>query len=261
MGKYIPIICLALIMIFPMSSFATTSTKTEDELKYKITATEQYEKDGTNKMIQEKMEQYYENNEIIDYNKITDLDSAEAQKLIKKIEKAMIDYSEGKYSSKSLGSDPVIGTNTIDFSDFINADMILVHDGQCPYGYWRHSGTYEAITGKFISAQIANQGNGVGVIREPKSFYRGYDEATGQWVNDVANSMRLETRSNIMNYLGNQIGDGYKFSSYYNRDTWYCSKLPWVGWQEFYNTNLNWLGGICSPDDLHHTTLTFVHSY
>ncbi|GEM_PF-4613907 len=49
-----------------------------------------------------------------------------------------------------------------------------------------------------------------------------------------------------MNYLENQIGDEYGFTSFNNRSKWYCSKLPWVGWEEFYSTSLNRNGGLCT---------------
>jgi uncharacterized protein YycO len=62
-----------------------------------------------------------------------------------------------------------------------------------------------------------------------------------------------------MNYLENQIGDEYGFTSFNNRSKWYCSKLPWVGWEEFYSTSLNRNGGLCTPDDIVRYTLQFAH--
>lgn len=238
-------------------SLAALATEESTKLDLKIKQTEEMVNQGIDKKLDHKKDKYYRNNDIIDDSKITDCDSSEAKELIKVIEKSMDDFDNELKSkldndfSTNLGGGGSSGSNSIDYSSFENGDIVLVHDGFCIYGYYRHAGTYDEDKDKFISAQKNDLGNSDGVIWEDKDWYRdNYDEAVGVWVVDATSEIRTETRDKIMDYLRDQLGEPYIFSSYNNRSSWYCSKLPWVGWEDHYECDLNENGGFCVPDDL-----------
>ena len=229
------------------------------------------ESKGTIKQIEKNIKDYYKNNYVIDDSKINDLNSPEAKEFIKIIEGDMRQFgnkvksksdSSGDIGTLSLGDEEPTGSNSISYSSFEDADIILVHDGLCAYGYYRHGGTYDEGRGEFISAQLSDQGNGEGVIWEDKSWYRdNYDEAIGVWVPDYDNEIRTATRNFIVDYLKDQLGEPYGFTLYNDRDTWYCTKLPWVGWEDHYNCDLNEDGGLCVPDDIEDSQDTSIFAF
>lgn len=135
------------------SSELNQSADKKYQLKMKMA--KELEQNGTIDMLTQKRQQYYEENRdiLIDFSKITDLNSKEAKEAIKIIEKDM-----SNHQSMSKGS------NNISYSAFGDGDIILVHDGSCPWGYYRHGGTYDEDLGQFISAQV-----GDGVLYESKS--------------------------------------------------------------------------------------------
>jgi len=263
--KLVSLLLASLLLVLIMSSSAVAAGKNpvpeekDTKLDMKLKQIEQMKKNGVYEQLTKKIDNYYANNDVIRYS-ITDLDSTEAKEAIEIIENDMKKFNaklnSGDIVTMSFGDDPTTGSNNISYSAFENADIILVHDGSCAYGYYRHGGTYDETEDQFISAQLNNQGNGVGVIWEDKNWYQdNYDEAIGVWVPDYDNEIRNETRDMIMNYLEDQLGEPYYLSLYITRSSWYCTKLPWVGWKEFYNTNIN--AGIelgsnfCLPDDIY----------
>lgn len=264
--KYLTII-LSLILLLTLILVANANAKEEsvknnDKLNLKIKQAKELEYNGTNKLLDKKIRKYYQDNKIIDDSKLNDLNSSEAKKLIKIIEQDMDEFDSKLINNKatndsssvgtmSFGDEPPSGTNNIDYTYFEDADIILVHDGTCAYGYWRHAGTYDENKDEFVSAQKNDVGNGTGVIWEDKNWYRNnYDEALGVWVVDYENEMRNEIRDMIMTTLKAQLGEPYALSSYWDTDSWYCSKLPWYGWREHWSVNLNSDGGLCVPDDI-----------
>ncbi len=261
--KMFGMLLISLFLVLTMSS-VSVATEKSTKLDLKIKQMEEMDSKGINKHLDKKIAEYYKNNNVLDDSKITDLGSPEAKQFLKMIEKDMDKFdnklnksksnkdSSGDIGTMSLGDEEPSGSNSINYSAFEDGDIIIVHDGSCVYGYFRHAGTYDDDVEEFVSAQKNDQGNGTGVIWEDKDWYRdNYDEAVGVWVPDLDNEMRNETRSMIIDYLKDQLGDPYGFTWFYDRDTWYCSKLPWVGWGEFYtDADLNEDSGLCVPDDI-----------
>ncbi|WP_066632641.1 hypothetical protein [Desulfolucanica intricata] len=271
----IVILSLSLLLVLTVAPAAIATEdicKSKSKLDLKIEKTKELESSGINKMLDKKIQKYYQENNVIDASKLTDLNSPEDKKIIKQIENDMDKFNsrlnkektneDSSIGTLSLGDESPTGTNSISYTAFEDGDMIVVHDGICAYGYYRHAGTYDEDNGKFVSAQKSEQGNGTGVIWEDKDWYRNnYDEAAGYWVPDYDNEIRNEIRNFIIDYLKEQLGDNYAFTSFYNRDSWYCSKLPWVGWKEYYSVDLNGTGGLCLPDDLAFSNETSRFAY
>ncbi|MCY6959791.1 hypothetical protein [Clostridium brassicae] len=156
---------------------------------------------------------------------------------------------------RSSGSKHERGTNDISYDNFRNGDIILVHDGFCYYGYWRHGAIFDEEVGSFISAQRKDSGNGEGVIYEPKSWYRNkYDKAKG--VKAKITGGNIETKkSDMIVWLRQFVGKcKYSFLSPKNlddNDTWYCTLLPWKGYKKFFDLDIDAdKGPMCSPDDI-----------
>lgn len=79
--------------------------------------------------------------------------------------------------------------------------------------------------------------------------FRNYDTAVGLYVNTLEYSFRVSAR----NYIKNQLGDPYKFTSYkHDTSAWYCSKLPWKAYYEVGNRDLDVdYGSYVYPDDIY----------
>lgn len=207
--------------------------KTKYEMK--IEQSRRLEEDGSVKVLKEAVKNYYSSNKelLIDFSSIKHPGTPESILLFKIIEEAMFDLIKDIMGKKSDGAKKA--AYNMDFSLFETGDIILVmkKNGFCPYGYFSHAGIYDEKSGSFISAQIADAGNGVGVIRESPEWYRtNFDQAVGLSVKCPEGDRKKIARK-IISYLNEQIGKPYSLlPGYTNRDSWYCSKLPWIGWKD-----------------------------
>lgn len=64
-----------------------------------------------------------------------------------------------------------------------------------------------------------------------------------------------------MAYLRGQINDPYVWSDFDDRNGWYCTKLPWVGYWEYHNVNIHeWDFSMyyCYPDNIYDDDDTIV---
>lgn len=79
--------------------------------------------------------------------------------------------------------------------------------------------------------------------------FRNYDTAVGLYVNTLEYSFRVSAR----NYIKNQLGDPYKFTSFkHDTSAWYYSKLPWKAYYEVGNRDLDVdYGSYVYPDDIY----------
>lgn len=267
MKRLISLICIiALILSTTGVVYAQSNESKETKIQLKIKQAEKLKKDGRLKEIQEKMDRYYNDNadKLVDVSVLDGgIDTPEAKKVIKKIEKDMLDYSNRKNQESSaieysigdqpqsaMGSQLPVGDNDLSYDLFQDGDIILVHDGLCIYGYYRHGGIYDEPIGNFISAQV-NQG----VIRESKSFYTyTYDEALGSMVNYMNDDevTRSQTTTSIMGYLRQQLGEPFIITSSKTDETqWYCVKLPWKGWNIYTSIDIDQdFGYMVTPDNI-----------
>ncbi|BAD77338.1 hypothetical conserved protein [Geobacillus kaustophilus HTA426] len=151
------------------------------------------------------------------------------------------------------------GTNNISFTAFAPGDIIVVHDGSPPWGYYRHAAVWDGTyyTGSldsyaFIEANVENQpGDGQSNVHYSTARkFRNYDQAVGLYVYTLEQQFRTLAR----NYIRNQLGEPYKFVGSYKSDdsTWYCSKLAWKAYYEMGNRDLDYDGGLyVYPDDIY----------
>lgn len=230
---------IALTFVVSLAGIVAADTgeqksKSAEEYKQKREMAEKLKKDGTLDEIDKKRQEYYKEykDQLIDQSKITN--EAEAKKALQQLDQSTV---AGASTTRS-------GTNNISFDSFWDGDIILVHDGLCPWGYYRHGGTYDARAGNFISAQM-----GQGVIRESTSWYtNNYDEAIGLYVPSVSGNC-----SSMIDYLREHLGDDYNLTAFSVRDSWYCTKLPWVGYWDYFNINIhewNFTMFACYPDNI-----------
>ncbi|MDI6605386.1 MAG: hypothetical protein QME35_09665 [Thermoanaerobacteraceae bacterium] len=161
--------------------------------------------------------------------------------------------------SLDLGDKNPQGTNNISFDNFDTGDIILVHDGFCPYGYYRHAGIFDSSRYRgldsrcFISTEWTP-----GVVLETPKLYRNYDEAVGLWIPLVSYTKKI----NIISYLSQQLGKPYNIlSSKSNRNEWYCSKLPWAGYYDK-GLDIDGDGGYwVKPVDIYNSNKTSPFAY
>lgn len=145
------------------------------------------------------------------------------------------------------------GTNNISFASFDYGDMILVHDGTVPWGYYRHAGMWDSdfyngsLSDKSIweaSPDLTND-----VHRATPTKFRNYDYAVGLWVPNATADERYDTTW----FALDQSGDPYDASSSKtNYDEWYCSKLLWAAYKEKAGIDLDSNGGLTVlPDNIY----------
>lgn len=266
------VLSLMLIPVVQASAKSDGDTKKfSKKAEMKLQMREQLKNDGTLDKLDKQIKDYYKENQdrLVDLSVLKNPDSPEAKEVLKKMEESMsgIDPNsdDGTVGTLSLGDDPPDGQNDISFAAFEDGDIIVVHDGFCYYGYYRHAGTYDEDREEFVSAQLKDQGNGTGVIWEPESWYQdNYDEAVGRAV-DYYESDRQDVISDVMYYLRDQLGEPYSLTPGYDvRNKWYCSKLPWVGWKIETGIDISYgdyLIGMCIPDDIYYDEdcFSFAH--
>lgn len=259
---------LALILVILLSSLNNTYASAEivDDLsksEEKLKAHRELVESGIIESLDNEIADYYSKNSetIITNSDFSNLSVKENEALTKELESSMLDFNTE--SSKASGS------NTMSWSAFENGDVVLVHDGFSPLGYFRHGGTYDQILKQCVSAQFSDVGNGKGVILESKLWYNTkYDVAAGYSTRNYDTTIR----SNIMEFLNEQLDEDYSATAlYYTWDKWSCVKLPWVGWYEKADINiavdvltlipLSKSSGICFPDSIKKSPNVFQFSY
>jgi uncharacterized protein YycO len=152
------------------------------------------------------------------------------------------------------------GTNNISFTSFDSGDIILVHDGNVAWGYYRHAGMWDS---DFYNGSIsdlcvweANVSPSNDVHRASPSKFRGYDTAIGLYVPSATTTQRYNTTM----FAAQQNKKPYSFtSSKTDYSKFYCSKLVWAAYKEKASKDLDYDGGLyVYPDDLFDSTLTSV---
>lgn len=98
-------------------------------------------------------------------------------------------------------------------------------------------------------------GSGCVVLERPIK-YRGYDYAYGLWVPAATTYQRTSARR----FCSSQLGEPYNlFSSKSDYAQWYCSKLPWAGYVDRAQRDLDVNGGYwVTPADLYNDDETRV---
>ncbi|WP_427338868.1 hypothetical protein [Caloranaerobacter sp. DY30410] len=236
-----------------------------DKLKLKIQQAKEFKKNKVLEKLDDKISKYYQQNKnkILALSDIRDFNTKKTQNIIKAIGNDIINCNlrenNGFNFDMNIGIGEPTGSNNIDYTYFMDGDIILVHDGFCPYGYYRHGGIFVEEEDKFISAQI-----GEGVIWESKSKYHGYDEAIGLYVDykiDLPDQRKYATDA-IVDYLKQQLGKPYKLSGKNDESSWYCTKLPWKGWNKITNVDIDGDSGIfCFPDNIYSDTDTVIFEF
>ncbi len=254
------IICF-LFLHFTLVTFAQDNEDSlySDKLKLKVQQAKEFKKNKVLEKLDGKINKYYHQNKnkILTLLDIRDFDAEKIQNIIEVVENNI--KNNGFKFDMNIGIGEPVGSNNIDYTYFTDGDIILVHDGFCPYGYYRHGGIFVEEEGKFISAQM-----GQGVIWESKSKYHGYDEAIGLYVDykmDIPEQRKYATDA-IVNYLKQQLGEPYKLSSKSDESSWYCTKLPWKGWSKITNVDIDEnSGAFCFPDNIYRDTDTVIFEF
>ncbi len=130
------------------------------------------------------------------------------------------------------------GVNSLLFGAFDSGDMIVALG--TPLG---HAGCWDATRYRGsihdFCVWSANTTPRNGVQLEQPSKYRAYDLAYGLWV-----PSRYYHGNSVKDYCAAQNGEPYNISSSkINTAEWYCSKLPWKGWQVRAGVDLDADGG------------------
>jgi len=157
--------------------------------------------------------------------------------------------------------------NSVDFKNLLSyGDPIVVHDGWCNHGWWRHAGIgiFEYKPGSIPRRYVISSYGNTGVKSESYTVYNNYDQGA---------LLRVRTsgskRVTAQNYAKSKIGYPYNFNWLWKWDThrFYCSSLVWSA---YYRTSprididatCHWWQGAAynfvSPDDIYADGDTYV---
>lgn len=140
------------------------------------------------------------------------------------------------------------GSNNFDYGNAYYGDILLVHDGWVPWGYYRHAGMYDNDFRGTDRLTIYTSQPGVGVSRVSEDDFRKYDVQSGFWDPD---SWPAGYNATIYAYL-QQDKNYYNYAIWNKWDTtkFYCSSLVW---RAYYNNGVDIDfdgGGAVLPDDI-----------
>ncbi|WP_152539132.1 hypothetical protein [Fervidicella metallireducens] len=222
--------------------------------------------------INKRMNEYYQQNEntMVDFHLLEKIDEPanEQERQAIQQEIAKIDYDmkssdKSGISTRDLSPNAPTGTNNISHTYFASGDMILVHDGYCTYGYWRHAGLYDKYYDNFITATPSQ-----GMTRQTWTKMHGYDEAIG-----ITTYKYISGNGDVVTYartlLSKQIPYSIQNANKSSINYMYCSLVAWKSWEqgtkgkttttipvggEYYTVNYleidNNQGTFCLPDDI-----------
>lgn len=145
------------------------------------------------------------------------------------------------------------GKNSLSFGAFDSGDMVVALG--TAFG---HAGCFDKAkysTRDSLCVWSANKTPVSAVQLERPRKYNSYDYAYGIWV-----PAKYTYGSSVVNYCAAQKGEPYNInSSKSNTSEWYCSKLPWKGWQVRTGLDIDADGGYWVwPVDLVNSTHTKV---
>ncbi|MBN1584941.1 hypothetical protein JW899_01080 [Candidatus Uhrbacteria bacterium] len=162
------------------------------------------------------------------------------------------------------------GTNNISFVYFDYGDIVFVTNPGCEFFdgvvcTWKHVATFDSayqsdpndlserpFWSAYPDSGICSSEPDVcdKVGRQSKSSIRNnYDTAQGGWFPSVTYSNRY----GAVTYIRNQAGEPfYTPTSKYTSSNWYCSKLPYKGYEYSASKNIDYNGGYwVTPDDIY----------
>lgn len=168
-------------------------------------------------------------------------------------EKAKADPNEGARGN-SLGDffgSPQGNSNNFNYSNAFYGDILLVHDGWVPWGYFRHAGMYDNDFRATDRLTIYTSQPGVGVSRVSEDVFRNhYDVQSGFWDPD---SWPAGYNATVYAYIQSDVQPKpYNYAIWNKWDTtkFYCSSLVW---RAYYNNGVDIDfdgGGAVLPDDI-----------
>lgn len=135
-------------------------------------------------------------------------------------------------------------TDYLDSGDIILGATPIFGKSSVPYGYFRHGSTYSRFTGGFISAMPE-----YGVYHESVYFWSTeYGDVSLNWVPNTT----WEQRDNLVMDIQMQVGEPYSFTTTKSDlNSWYCTKLPWDGYNYYTGIDIDFDGGYyVFPDDI-----------
>ena len=138
------------------------------------------------------------------------------------------------------------GSNTFNYSNALWGDVLLVHDGWVPWGYFRHAGMYDNDFESYGRPIYDSVGAGVRLTSR-NTFWR-YDEQFGLWASDEWPAGYSATFTAY-----HQLGKPYNWNIWNKWDTtkYYCSQLVW---RAYYDNGVNIDsdgGSSVLPDDIY----------
>jgi uncharacterized protein YycO len=144
------------------------------------------------------------------------------------------------------------GQNNFDYSSALWGDILLVHEGTVPWGYFRHIGMFDSTRYVEGVSPIIEADPALGVHFAPTNKFLHYDQQFGLkplagygWV--AQGALR-----NAITHLGKPYS--YDFLNKWRTDILYCSSLVWRAYYDASGWDLDSTdGGFVSPDDIYYS--------
>lgn len=141
------------------------------------------------------------------------------------------------------------GTNNFNYSLGLWGDVLLVHDGNVAWGYFRHAGMFDKVQHDSGQNPIIEADPIFGVHYAPESKFWGYDVQIGLKPHQGDGYRAYNAWLNALTHIGKPYN--WNFANKWDMAAFYCSSLVWrcyydAGW----DIDLNG-GPDVLPDDLY----------
>jgi uncharacterized protein YycO len=151
------------------------------------------------------------------------------------------------------------GENNFDYSTALMGDILLVHDGACAWGYYRHAGMWNKDRDEADRPPIAESRPSTGVHYAPwNDFNRHYDVQAGFKPQQGWGYVAYRAMLNAADHIGKPYS--YDFWNKYRTDKFYCSSLVWRAYYDagtyfgmLFDIDSNG-GDAVFPDDISYST-------
>ena len=145
--------------------------------------------------------------------------------------------SEDSITPMDLEPDPATGSNNLNFNSVDHGSILLTHDGDTNYGYYRHAGIfnedrYSSLSSRCIATAVPGLSDTDSTTYQTPNKFHNYDECVALYVRNASSSKCDDAVDFAHELVQDDIP--YKITGCYkdNYSKMYCSKLSYPLWSD-----------------------------
>lgn len=150
------------------------------------------------------------------------------------------------------------GTNNFDYTNALWGDILVVHDGNAAWGYFRHAGMYDKDLDFPGGYPIIHSTPADGVHHVPEEVFKHYDVQVGLKPSSDG-YVAINANRNARTHNGKSYNWTFNHKEYTN--SFYCSSLVWRSYYDAGRDIDSNGGGFVSPDDIYYSDWLIAWQY